>query len=345
VTPRPHEGTLGWRSARRHCLAGGYGQRVGPSPGADPFLGTAADVTDEFVLEKCDYFTKVQLWPLRMEVNPRLWLENFEAHERRHARYLLNAFLYLSGSVVEQIVVDCFEALSRDVVLPHTGSPNGRARWASFVEELRVVVIRGEEPRPTDSGHLFSRIVRDRLDVPEARILDVPEALAALDAGLDAPIVFVDDFVGSGDQFCETWSQPWNINGEDLTFEDVCSGKHGPFVYTPVLATSVGVTTIRNDCPQVVVEPGHELPSRYSVFHPDSLVWPDELRATATDFIREASVRAGIPDTDGGEDDWRGYHKLGLTVAFSHGVPDATIPLFWWESETWNPLKKRHREL
>lgn len=310
----------------------------------DPFPGTASDVSDDFVLEKCDYFTAVQLWPLRRDINPSLWLNNFKEHERTHARYLLNSFLFLSSHLTEHIFVDNFEALSRLVALPHAGTPDGRARWAQFASELRVVIVRGENAHPTDSGYLFSRLARDALDIPEAHIFDVPDALIALAGGLDAPLVFVDDFVGSGDQFSDTWTQPWIVNDNSVSFAGLCAQKSGPYIYCPIIATEIGAAAIRSSHPEVIVQPGHELPASYSVFHPESLVWPDELRSSATDFIKEASDRAGIPDTDGGPDDWRGYQKLGLTVAFAHGVPDATIPLFWWESETWNPLKRRHRE-
>jgi len=304
----------------------------------------ASDVTDDFVLEKCEYFTAVQLWPVRIEINPRLWLDNFEEHERMHARYLLNSFLYLSSSITQHMVIDNFEALSRLVALPYDGTSKGKLRWEHFASTLRVVIVRGEEVRPTDSGYLFSRIARDALDIQEDRIMDAPEAVKALDEGLDAPIIFVDDFVGSGDQFLDTWTRRWDVNNHSVSFAELSARKSGHYIYCPVLATESGVKAISDLHPEVNVQPAHELPASYSVFHPQSLVWPDELRSTATEFIRAASARAGIPDTDGGTDDWRGYNKLGLTIAFAHGVPDATIPLFWWESETWNPLKKRHRE-
>ncbi len=76
------------------------------------FPGAAADLSDDFVLRKCDYFTTVHLWPLRKELNARLWLQNFEEHERRHARYLLNAFLYIEDHIIEQVALATFQALS-----------------------------------------------------------------------------------------------------------------------------------------------------------------------------------------------------------------------------------------
>jgi len=303
----------------------------------------AADLTNDFVLGKCDYFTEVQLWPLWKEINPRLWLSNFLESEQRHARYLLNAFLYMSAPVVEQIVLDSVEILSCGVTLPVKPVSASLKRWQDFVDGMRVVLVRGEVPSPTDSAYMFSRIARDSLGLPEDRILDVPEALRQLKSGLNAPIVFLDDFVGSGDQFIETWTFEWPVDGSALSFETLAPGR-GPFFYCPVLATTYGIGEIEKHCSNVSVVPGHALPPHYSAFHPDSLLWPDDLRSTAEEVIRAASVRAGIPDLDGGSGDWRGYHKLGLAVGFAHGVPDAALPIYWWESETWNPLKKRPYE-
>ena len=105
----------------------------------------ASDVTDDFVLEKCEYFTAVQLWPIRIEINPKVWLDNFEEHERIHARYLLNSFLYLSSSITQHMVKDNFEALSRLVTLSNRGAHNGKSRWRQFASKLRVVIVRGED--------------------------------------------------------------------------------------------------------------------------------------------------------------------------------------------------------
>lgn len=192
---------------------------------------TAIDLTDEFVLARCDFFTQVQLWPLRTDINPRRWLDNFLEHERRHAHYLLNSFIYFSTGVVEQVVCDNVEALSRNVVLDRIGADPFGA-WVDFVDEMRVVIVRGEDPHPTDSGYIFSRIARDRLGIPESNILDVPDALRALKAGLGAPIVFLDDFVGSGDQFVDTWTMDWEVDGEFLRFADYGSGP-STFHYCP----------------------------------------------------------------------------------------------------------------
>ena len=83
----------------------------------------------------------------------------------------------------------------------------------------------------------------------------------------------------------------------------------------------------------------HEIDERYSLVSPDSILWPDSLKADAMEFMRKASERAAIiPDCKFG---WKGFHDLALAIAFGHGVPDATLPLFYWDRPDWHPLIRR----
>ena len=66
------------------------------------------------------------------------------------------------------------------------------------------------------------------------------------------------------------------------------------------------------------------------------------MRAEGQAWIADASRRGGVPDTNGAQPgDWRGFAKLGLALAFEHGVPDATLPLFYWDGPGWEPLMRR----
>jgi hypothetical protein len=57
--------------------------------------------------------------------------------------------------------------------------------------------------------------------------------------------------------------------------------------------------------------------------------------------LKRISERAGYIQENGGPDDWRGFHGLGLTVAFEHGIPDASLPIFFSERNGWKPLMRR----
>ena len=173
------------------------------------------------------------------------------------------------------------------------------------------------------------------------KIRSPKEALLKLLGDISQPIVFVDDFVGSGEQFLETWKRTFSFSSSvSSSFQEFSSRCDGQFYYCPVLCTEYGYNRLHTQCPQVTLSPAHILPTQYSALAPNSAIWPPDLRSSAIDFLRGASLRAGIPES-GGTDDWRGFHQLGLALAFESSIPDATMPIFYWEKNGWKPLVRR----
>jgi hypothetical protein len=308
----------------------------------EPTKITAAEVNTEFLLAKCDYFLDIQLWPLLSAVNPRFWLENFLASERAHAIHLLNSFMYFSEPLVDEMFKAAVQRLSMRVVTGIGSLAAAQTAWQTFISSAIVTYVTGEMPNPSDSGFTFARKARQVLGISEAHIVHPSQALEVLLTGSLRPIVFVDDFVGSGNQFVHTWKRLVLISGSQTSFERIAALHAGaPLYYCPLLCTETGLAAINKACPGIAVSPAHILSSRYSAFSAESIFWPKDLQATATEFIRQASDRAGIPDNNGRVNDWRGFRKLGLAIAFAHSVPDATLPLFYWEQRGWRPLVRR----
>jgi hypothetical protein len=312
---------------------------MNPAKNALPIA--TARVTQQDVESKCDYFIDVQLWPLRTVISPRQWLENFQTSEIDHAIHLLNAFLYFSESTMDAMFKAAFQDLSRSVARPADSFLMLQASWRSFWDTLLVTYVTGETPNPTDSGFVFARKARQLLGIPEERIMRPDDAVRTL-IQRPGPLVFVDDFVGSGNQFWETWRRPVLLpNSVMVSFEKLATVRGNSFFYCPLISTEAGYNRLRTQCPGVLVSPVHILSNRYSALADDSLVWPPDLRASALGFLKSASERAGIPDNDGNVNDWRGFHKLGLAITFAHSVPDATLPIFYWEENGWKPLMRR----
>jgi hypothetical protein len=159
--------------------------------------------------------------------------------------------------------------------------------------------------------------------------------LERLAKGSLAPVLFVDDFVGSGDQFVKTWKRQYSLaDGSLRSFSDF-DGLLS-FFYAPLVCTAKGAATVARDCPNVALRPAHLLSEEYSADHPESVLWPKQLRPSASSFIESASARAGIPSGRR-----FGYRGLALAFAFEHSTPDATLPLFYWEENGWIPLVTR----
>jgi hypothetical protein len=294
-------------------------------------------VPETFVLSKCEYFVDVQLWPIETRLNPQAWLQNFTSQEMDHAVHLLSAFTYFSGHLVAELFKAAFQGLSRYYIKPTNSYVQNEEAWEQFRRNLLVTHVTGENPSVTDSGILFSRLARQELGIDEARIVSPEVALAEILANGPRPIVFVDDFVGSGQQFLTTWNREIRLgSGQTTSFERVSRIRGTSFFYCPIVCSSLGRETVENACRAVRLVPAHFLTDRYSALSSDSLVWPERLRPTAGEFLHIASQRAGIP-----EGQWQGFSNLALTIAFEHSIPDATLPLFYATGNGWRPLMRR----
>jgi hypothetical protein len=291
-------------------------------------------------LARCGYFMRAQVWPREIVLNPEGWLTNFRTSEIPHAVHLLNAFMYFAAPLVKEMFASSFQSLSRCISAPGESIVTLQSSWRTLIARSLITYVTGETESPADSGHIFVRLVRDYLGVPEHQIKTPQNALVELFNNGPRPVIFVDDFVGSGQQFLATWNRPYPLpGGVTHSFKSIAAIRPAQFYYSTILATSVGVSLIRSQCPGVIVTAAHELDPRYSVLHPDCFLWPEALRPTAAEFVRTASLRGGMPDDAGNNvNDWQGFHGLGLALAFEHGVPDATIAMLRWTSNNWQPL-------
>lgn len=295
-----------------------------------------------YLLAKCDYFVDIQLWPLTSQLDARGWLRNFHESEMLHAMSLLNAFVYYSKTLTDRLFIAAFQQLSIRVADPSQSYFAIQAAWQQFHREVIVTYVEGETPSVTDSGFAFARRARQLLGLDQVRqILPPDEVLTILRSGSRRPVLFVDDFVGSGNQFKSTWERRRTLQGGVHTsFAQLAPAASSNFYFCPLFCTTLGLQSIRRYCPEVTVLPLHVIDrDRDGALGPQSQLWPDSLRPTAESFVEQASLRAGIPLS--GPKGWRGFAGLGLAMAFEHSVPDATLPLFYWDANGWIPLLRR----
>lgn len=295
------------------------------------------------IARRCNYLVDVQLWPRATSLNPAQWLSNFTSDELPLARRLLEGFTYFSSDLVKQMFRGAFSNVSQFVIRSKHGYVQASVEWARFLGSVLIVRVTGETPSETDSGYLFARIARDFLGIDSTQIVTPEVALSALISNPRQPIVFVDDFVGSGFQFKETWERVHHIGNADFSYKAVTSGRpiYGNIFYVTVICTDLGRDHIDQVAPAVTVVPAHQIGGQYSAISAASIIWREDMRADGPAFIERKSLEIGIPDRDGHEGCWRGFNKLGLAIAFEHGWPDATIPLFYYDKNGWKPLLRK----
>jgi hypothetical protein len=285
----------------------------------------------DLVSEKERFFRTFQVWPITQRFDPGLWMQNFRTSELVFAKRLIDRFCY-------------FPELMVDALLKASIQRFMNATYATFQADHSNCVfinVEGENPNPTDSGYSFLRKVRDNLGVSERRIMSPQSALEAISA--NKTFVFVDDFVGSGQQMKTTWERVRILtDGSALSFKSLASlGTHN-FAYCPCICTEHGLAQLANYAPELKVVPAHIIARRHSATEEDSLVWEGLNANEALDFLKQAAARAGFTAEDGGLNDWRGFHKRGLSVALHASIPDACLPIYYSQRNDWKPLMRRH---
>lgn len=253
---------------------------------------------------------------------------------------MLNVFIYYNEPIVDALFLGAVQQLSAKITESTSSFDEAQKKWSSFLKTTLITYVEGEEPNPTDSGFTFARKARQVLRIPESQIKHPVDALRVLSMN-DAPsVVFVDDFVGSGNQMIESWHRSYCIGSGNIE-SFAAASKHGSKVfYTPIIATKYGLERIRKKCTGLDLRPAHVIDEMYSLTSDESILWPTALKPHAADFLFNASQRAGIVD-EFGDPGWKGFHDLALPLAFSHSVPDATLPLYFWNHNGWTPLISR----
>lgn len=153
------------------------------------------------VAENWKFFVNAQLWPRAARFDPRGWLENFNAGDQKYAIRLLEGFTYFSGELVEALFRSAFQNLSQLVVQNKDNYFSASAQWTQFVESAILVRVEGNHSSEADSAFIFTRMAREIVGIQEEQILSPAKALERLRATPRGNVIFVDDFVGTGEQF------------------------------------------------------------------------------------------------------------------------------------------------
>ena len=291
--------------------------------------------------ERLELFREMQLFPIARELDFENWLKNFTNDEDREiAAHVLKFFIYLPDSMVNQLL--------RTVVgkCGYYFSNNDQA-WThdSFKKYCWYSFIQGEEKDDiTDSGYIFTRKLRDELNIPNSRIVGFEKLYEVLEEETTPQnVILVDDFVGSGAQTDTAWNSH-HFGKFDQTLRELVTSSHHRIVYAPLVANEVGLKRIASKCLGLHMEYIYKLTPEYNLLNPNGVCWNGD-KAKYDKFknlLFHVAKEEGIPITEGKHvNDMFGFGCQGLALAFSHGIPDACPAFFYWDTDTWKPLKKR----
>lgn len=300
-----------------------------------------SNAEETFVLDTRRYFSNIAVWPRQpVDVNPRGWLSNFDRADRELATNLLDSFLLISTEQSTKMVSSAFHALAASQHdMFELSSSEYQSAWTDF--RSRILVTYPARPNdPAGSGHIYARAARSLVAAPDQQLFDPPALVQRLTStATAATVVFVDDFSGTGDQFCDAWARDHSTADGSVTSFAALSdeGRIAEAIFLPAIVTASAKAHIARFCPAVDVRPAHVLPPRYSASDPDTTLVPAPLRAGLDDLLVRYADRAGYSAAGR-----YGYGDCGLAISFEHATPDNTLPIFNggpMRPSAWTPLR------
>lgn len=292
------------------------------------------DEHKQLIFQKESQFRLFQLWPLATKLDLKRWLTNFDDVDQDLALRMADVFYFISEPLVDAMLKSSLQRLVNALA----SEQHPRFQQIELTENAIFVKVEGECPSPTDSGNFFARKLRDRFGVSESRILSPQEALKQTDKSL---FVFVDDFIGSGQQMYFTWNRHYDVNGRPVSFNEFCRSGERRFAYCAPVCTATGAQFLSETVCPLLLFPAHKLSENDSLLSEKHVIWSGVDHRTGLAFLQKYADRCGFSADNEGEDDWGGFNKLGLALSFHHGTPDATLPIFRSQRNGWKPLVER----
>src|SRR5215213_1260662 len=235
------------------------------------------------------------------------WLGQFEPEEHPLIKQLLRGFKYYGSAKVAEAVKTLYQH-----ILAASGGIRQEDMW--FVPVGYVA----------KSGSIIAYYFRVQNNLPQDHFVS-PADLGSLPLKQGSAVVFLDDFLGTGNQARQVW-------------ENVASPIHkvtgADFYYATLVAYSHGQENLRrasNFLPLTV----DTLSESDSPFSENNSVFDNEDDKTRCEQIVEKYGKRLYPNHP------LGYRRTQGMVGFFYSTPNNTLPIFWASQNDWRPLLAR----
>jgi len=297
-----------------------------------------AELYIELILQRCRDLIESTIWQDLHVQRLNSWFGNFLSKEDKYfAARVLDNLIYRPRLQTLALIDYLFVRSLPEAANRLSGSAATIDDWITPFgrhtahESVRFIpVIRSIDP-PTKSGPLVARMVKRHLQIDDSNFVWPDQIENALEHGASV-FVFLDDFVGTGDQFIKFF----RTNNFDTYANDAT------FIYAPFVAHAEGVKSIRAFNPRILVTFAELLDGRQQLFSDCCDCFNDEQnsRVDALAHYHELIEKIGLKSSLA-ERVWLGYGQLALAFSFSHASPNNSLPLLWWRGPNFVPLFDR----
>lgn len=278
------------------------------------------------------------IWAGMKAVRLRRWMKNFVSDEDRYlAACILDALIYRSDEQTTALVKHLFQRSLADLVridscpLGYIDDWLNRLRGDADPKIRLVAAVKQTDPLHK-SAHIVSRLMKRQLAIRPNWVAKPWEIAGHLARGTQV-LVFVDDFLGTGQQFEEL------IEQENLKW---LFGKTY-VIYAPFVAHESGIAYLKHNSryPSLKIAASEVLDSRHQVFDEGAQIFEDGTNSAELAKVHYFDLISRVGITLSGNDRL-GFGGLGLSYCFEHAVPDNNLPLLWHQGNPdWVPLFDR----
>lgn len=285
------------------------------------------------ILDRCISLIQCGIWGDFHPSRLRLWMSNFMTDEERYfAACVLDSLIYRSKNQTLALIRQLFQRTLPDLTRLDL-TPVGQIEdWQLLLRSkspkgdpsIRLVAAVTSDAPPGKSAHVIARYMMQDLSINKRLIINPWDIGRHASNGVKV-FVFIDDFLGTGDQFDRM----------------VLKERAAPFfssnfvIYAPLVGHTKGIQYLQSQYRNLRVSPVELLDDTYGLFHGDSPAFKDQTNTpeSAKRFYYRLLKAKGIfaPER-------RGFGHLELTYAFEHATPDNCLPILWWRENSWHPL-------
>lgn len=300
-----------------------------------------------YALNKVYFYIESKFWSKLTIDALHDWIGNFKSTEEKYcALKLLDRFVYYSEEdIVRLLDFGINEIILKRKILDSEVSANFKNTNAEIVATKDVLFLNTYIlPLMTDnlseSSLAMVRYLTNELGFPEDRILDLNKLKSEI---LDKAqnIIIVDDFIGSSNQLYTFWNDTFvTLDNNKIVVKHLKKlFTQAEFEYFCLVCTEDGLTNFhtRNDDVGLRITYCEMLTNKYKVFGKDSVYFNNKEVEQCKNVLDAICQKHSI--------DFLGYNSLDYAIAFHHSIPDSSLPLFYRQTDLWQPLFKNKKTI
>eukprot|EP01013_Petalomonas_cantuscygni_P004830 TRINITY_DN15271_c0_g1_i1.p1 TRINITY_DN15271_c0_g1~~TRINITY_DN15271_c0_g1_i1.p1 ORF type:complete len:318 (+),score=-26.02 TRINITY_DN15271_c0_g1_i1:92-955(+) len=278
------------------------------------------------------------------------WLANFPDEQSKYcALKLLDRFVYYSEEdIVHLLKYGIEERIFKRYLLEIDLKDDFKLQEDELQEYRKcfyesLYFIKLDTKNPSQSSETMLRYLKMDVGISEENILD-SNNLNTKTLRNCRNLVIIDDFIGSGTQLQTFWNHgEVTLDGERILinklkekFPDI------EMEYFCLICTDEGLENfLYNDSPGIRkdlrITYSEVLTNKFKVFSKESIYFKTQEIENCKNILQELCRKNKI--------DLLGYESLDYAIAFHHGIPDCSLPLFYRQTASWNYLFRNKKTM